>query len=45
MPSHRWLHSFRYRTILEIFTELKQQIPDRPIRVLELGAATASCTA
>ncbi len=36
----RWLHSFRYRNILRIFSELAGQIPDRPIRVLELGAAT-----
>ena len=36
----RWLHSFRYRNILQLFAELSAQIPDRPIRVLELGAAT-----
>jgi hypothetical protein len=35
----RWLHSFRYRNILRIFDELRILIPDRPIRVLELGAA------
>ena len=38
----RWLHSFRYRNILGIFTELSAQIPDRPIRVFELGAATGN---
>jgi SAM-dependent methyltransferase len=36
----RWLHSFRYRSILKVFAELAREIPDRPIRVLELGAAT-----
>jgi hypothetical protein len=36
----RWLHSFRYRSILRIFDEMRARIPDRPIRVLELGAAT-----
>lgn len=36
----RWLHSFRYRNILMLFAELAKRFPDRPIRVLELGAAT-----
>jgi len=34
----RWLHSFRYRTILRVIRDLR--VSDRPLRVLEIGAAT-----
>ena len=33
----RFLHSFRFRNLADVFSELAQQIPDRPIEVLELG--------
>ncbi len=38
----RWLHSFRYRNVMQVFEALAIEIPDRPIRVLELGAATGA---
>ncbi len=38
-PVISWLHSFRYRQILEVFDRLAAEIGDRPIRVVEVGAA------
>jgi hypothetical protein len=38
----RWLHSFRYHNILRVFDRLAAEIPDRPIQVLEIGAATGT---
>lgn len=36
-----WLHSFRYAHILRVFERLSTEIRDRPIRVLEIGCASA----
>ena len=36
----RYLHSFRFRSLMACLTELSQQITDRPIEVLELGCNT-----
>ncbi len=38
-PLVSWLHSFRYRQILEVFERLAAEIGDRPITVVEVGAA------
>ena len=35
----RWLHSFRYRKIVQIFEQLTKEL-NRPIRVFEIGAAS-----
>jgi 2-polyprenyl-3-methyl-5-hydroxy-6-metoxy-1,4-benzoquinol methylase len=37
----RWLHSFRYRKILQVFAQLKQRTPNRALRVTEIGCAHA----
>lgn len=36
-----WVHSLRYKKILQVFAKLATEITDRPIRVLEIGAAHA----
>jgi SAM-dependent methyltransferase len=36
-----WLHSIRYRAIIELFEKLSSEISERPIRVLEIGCAHA----
>jgi len=37
----KWLHQFRYRHIHNVFERLAAAIPDRPIRVVEIGCAQA----
>lgn len=37
----RWLHSHRYKQILAVFAELAPRIPNRPMKVLEIGCASA----
>ncbi len=37
----RWLHSRRYRNVVELTRELARRIPDRPIRVVEIGSAVS----
>lgn len=34
-----WLHSFRYRNLVDIFSKLQKQL-ERPVTVFEIGAAT-----
>ena len=34
-----WLHTFRYRNLLRLVAGLAREIPDRPLRILEIGAA------
>lgn len=36
-----WLHSFRYKHILRVLEDLSAEIHGRPIRVLEIGCASA----
>lgn len=36
-----WLHTFRYKNIYDVFQSLAAEIPDRPIRVVEIGCAHA----
>jgi len=36
-----WVHSRRYQGIRRVFAELAREIPDRPLRVLEVGCAHA----
>jgi len=36
-----WLHSLRYKNIYAVFRSLAAEIPDRPIRVVEIGCAHA----
>lgn len=38
-PLVRWLHSFRYKVILEVFADLERELDGRAIRVLEIGSA------
>lgn len=38
-PLTRWLHGFRYRSILEIVDRLAAERPGQPLRVLEIGTA------
>lgn len=35
----RWLHSRRFSHMLDITTRLKREIPDRPLRIAEVGCA------
>ena len=41
----RYLHSFRFRNLLNVFAELAGEIPDRPIEVLELGCGVGKAYA
>lgn len=36
-----WIHSIRYENIVSFFHQLTSEIPDRPIRVMEIGCAHA----
>jgi hypothetical protein len=37
----RWLHSRRYAHMVDLMGRLRREIPDRPIRIAEIGCAVA----
>jgi ubiquinone/menaquinone biosynthesis C-methylase UbiE len=40
-PVVSWLHSFRYKNILDVFTVLSNRVGERKVKVLEIGCAHA----
>jgi hypothetical protein len=37
----RWLHSIRYRRMVELVGRLSVEMPDRPVRIVEIGCAVS----